>query len=51
MLTRWTERFCVVKESFLLYYDKSEKKAYETKKMFNIHPKVCRDKQVNENLI
>lgn len=40
MLTRWTERFCVVKESFLLYYDKSEKKAYESKKMFNIHPKV-----------
>jgi len=39
MLTRWTERFCVVKESFLLYYEKSEKRAYEAKKMFNIHPK------------
>ena len=33
-------RFFVVKESFLLYYDKSEKKSYEAKKMFNIHPKV-----------
>ena len=33
-------RFCIIKESFLLYYSESEKKSFETNKYFNIHPKV-----------
>lgn len=37
--TKWSRRFFVLKEGFLLYYAESEKKAFETKKYFNIHPK------------
>ena len=35
----------------MLYYDKSEKKSYETKKMFNIHPKVNLDSFILSYLI
>uniref|UniRef100_A0AAA9TVA1 Pleckstrin homology and coiled-coil domain containing D1 n=1 Tax=Bos taurus TaxID=9913 RepID=A0AAA9TVA1_BOVIN len=36
---KWSRRFCIIKESFLLYYSESEKKSFETNKYFNIHPK------------
>ncbi|XP_054303947.1 pleckstrin homology domain-containing family D member 1 isoform X2 [Pongo pygmaeus] len=36
---KWSRRFFIIKESFLLYYSESEKKSFETNKYFNIHPK------------
>ncbi|XP_023611638.1 pleckstrin homology domain-containing family D member 1 isoform X3 [Myotis lucifugus] len=36
---KWSRRFFIIKESFLLYYSESEKKSFETNKHFNIHPK------------
>ncbi|XP_002735487.2 pleckstrin homology domain-containing family D member 1-like [Saccoglossus kowalevskii] len=35
----WSKRFFVVKEGFLLYYSENEKKDFEKKRHFNIHPK------------
>ena len=32
-------RFFIVKEGFLLYYSESEKKVFDKKGYFNIHPK------------
>ncbi|MGH0124444.1 UNVERIFIED_CONTAM: hypothetical protein FKN15_073059 [Acipenser sinensis] len=37
--TKWSKRFFIIKESFLLYYAENEKKNFETNKYFNIHPK------------
>lgn len=34
-------RFFLVKDGFLMYYDVNEKKDYERRDYFNIHPKVC----------
>lgn len=39
---KWSRRFFIIKESFLLYYSESERKSFETNKYFNIHPKVRR---------
>uniref|UniRef100_A0A3B4BZ16 PH domain-containing protein n=1 Tax=Pygocentrus nattereri TaxID=42514 RepID=A0A3B4BZ16_PYGNA len=36
---KWSRRFFIIKDSFLLYYAESEKKNFETNKYFNIHPK------------
>ncbi|XP_070325647.1 pleckstrin homology domain-containing family D member 1 isoform X1 [Odocoileus virginianus] len=36
---KWSRRFFIIKESFLLYYSEGEKKSFETNKYFNIHPK------------
>ncbi|KAF6352085.1 pleckstrin homology and coiled-coil domain containing D1 [Rhinolophus ferrumequinum] len=36
---KWSRRFFIIKESFLLYYSENEKKSFETNKYFNIHPK------------
>ncbi|XP_006130356.1 pleckstrin homology domain-containing family D member 1 isoform X4 [Pelodiscus sinensis] len=36
---KWSRRFFIIKESFLLYYSESEKKNFESNKYFNIHPK------------
>nr|XP_032630700.1 pleckstrin homology domain-containing family D member 1 isoform X2 [Chelonoidis abingdonii] len=36
---KWSRRFFIIKESFLLYYSESEKKSFESNKYFNIHPK------------
>uniref|UniRef100_A0A8C9AL71 Pleckstrin homology and coiled-coil domain containing D1 n=1 Tax=Prolemur simus TaxID=1328070 RepID=A0A8C9AL71_PROSS len=36
---KWSRRFFIIKESFLLYYSESERKSFETNKYFNIHPK------------
>ncbi|XP_006025246.1 pleckstrin homology domain-containing family D member 1 [Alligator sinensis] len=36
---KWSRRFFIIKESFLLYYAESEKKNFESNKYFNIHPK------------
>ncbi|RXM97018.1 RNA-binding protein 25, partial [Acipenser ruthenus] len=38
--TKWSKRFFIIKDSFLLYYAENEKKNFETNKYFNIHPKV-----------
>ncbi|GFS15425.1 pleckstrin homology domain-containing family D member 1 [Elysia marginata] len=37
--TKWTKRFFLVKDGFLMYYDANEKKDYEKREYFNIHPK------------
>ncbi|XP_074660785.1 pleckstrin homology domain-containing family D member 1-like isoform X2 [Tubulanus polymorphus] len=37
--TKWSKRFFVVKDGFLLYYADSEKKEAEKRRHFNIHPK------------
>ncbi|CAG5122675.1 unnamed protein product [Candidula unifasciata] len=37
--SRWTKRFFLVKDGFLMYYDVNEKKDYERRDYFNIHPK------------
>ncbi|MBN3270368.1 PLHD1 protein, partial [Polyodon spathula] len=37
--TKWSKRFFIIKDSFLLYYAENEKKNFETNKYFNIHPK------------
>uniref|UniRef100_A0A672QIQ2 Pleckstrin homology and coiled-coil domain containing D1 n=1 Tax=Sinocyclocheilus grahami TaxID=75366 RepID=A0A672QIQ2_SINGR len=36
---KWSRRFFIIKESFLLYYAENEKKSFETNRYFNIHPK------------
>ncbi|PSN45993.1 hypothetical protein C0J52_09781 [Blattella germanica] len=36
---KWSKRFFVVKEGFLLYYSENEKKVFDKKGCFNIHPK------------
>ncbi|XP_019133369.2 pleckstrin homology domain-containing family D member 1 [Larimichthys crocea] len=36
---KWSRRFFVIKDSFLLYYAESEKRNFETNRYFNIHPK------------
>ncbi|XP_038584368.1 pleckstrin homology domain-containing family D member 1 [Micropterus salmoides] len=36
---KWSRRFFIIKDSFLLYYAESEKRNFETNKYFNIHPK------------
>nr|XP_046269382.1 pleckstrin homology domain-containing family D member 1 [Scatophagus argus]XP_046269383.1 pleckstrin homology domain-containing family D member 1 [Scatophagus argus]XP_046269384.1 pleckstrin homology domain-containing family D member 1 [Scatophagus argus] len=36
---KWSRRFFIIKDSFLLYYAESEKKSFETNSYFNIHPK------------
>uniref|UniRef100_A0A3Q2Z5Q5 Pleckstrin homology and coiled-coil domain containing D1 n=1 Tax=Hippocampus comes TaxID=109280 RepID=A0A3Q2Z5Q5_HIPCM len=35
---KWS-RFFVIKDSFLLYYAESEKRSFESSRIFNIHPK------------
>ena len=35
-------RFFIIKDGFLLYYPENEKKDFEKKQHFNIHPKVIR---------
>ncbi|XP_070699074.1 pleckstrin homology domain-containing family D member 1 [Pempheris klunzingeri] len=36
---KWSRRFFIIKDSFLLYYAESEKRNFETHRYFNIHPK------------
>ncbi|XP_066550706.1 pleckstrin homology domain-containing family D member 1 [Amia ocellicauda] len=36
---KWSKRFFIIKDSFLLYYAENEKKNFEINKYFNIHPK------------
>ncbi|XP_044292592.1 pleckstrin homology domain-containing family D member 1 [Varanus komodoensis] len=36
---KWSKRFFIIKESFLLYYAENEKKNFENNRYFNIHPK------------
>ncbi|XP_051502602.1 pleckstrin homology domain-containing family D member 1-like [Myxocyprinus asiaticus] len=36
---KWSRRFFIIKDSFLLYYAENEKKNFETNRHFNIHPK------------
>ncbi|XP_061699738.1 pleckstrin homology domain-containing family D member 1 [Syngnathoides biaculeatus] len=36
---KWSRRFFVIKDSFLLYYGESEKRSFESSRIFNIHPK------------
>ncbi|XP_049319937.1 pleckstrin homology domain-containing family D member 1 [Astyanax mexicanus] len=36
---KWSRRFFIIKDSFLLYYAENEKRNFETNKYFNIHPK------------
>ncbi|CAL8283837.1 unnamed protein product [Lota lota] len=36
---KWSRRFFIIKDSFLLYYAENEKKNFETSRSFNIHPK------------
>ncbi|XP_038621575.1 pleckstrin homology domain-containing family D member 1 [Tachyglossus aculeatus] len=36
---KWSRRFFIIKESFLLYYSENERKSFESNKYFNIHPK------------
>ncbi|XP_034000240.1 pleckstrin homology domain-containing family D member 1 [Trematomus bernacchii] len=36
---KWSRRFFIIKDSFLLYYAESEKKSFESNRIFNIHPK------------
>ncbi|XP_029900785.1 pleckstrin homology domain-containing family D member 1 [Myripristis murdjan] len=36
---KWSRRFFIIKDSFLLYYAESEKRSFETNRYFNIHPK------------
>ncbi|XP_072023741.1 pleckstrin homology domain-containing family D member 1-like isoform X2 [Amphiura filiformis] len=37
--SRWTKRFFIIKEGFLLYYAENEKRDFERKRFFNMHPK------------
>ncbi|KAI8487682.1 Pleckstrin y domain containing, D (with coiled-coil domains) member 1 [Branchiostoma belcheri] len=37
--SRWQKRFFIIKEGFLLYYAEAEKKNFERRRQFNIHPK------------
>jgi len=36
---KWTKRFFLVKDGYLMYYDANEKKDYDKRDFFNIHPK------------
>lgn len=36
---KWAKRFFLVKDGFLMYYDEKEKRDYEKREFFNIHPK------------
>ncbi|XP_060939286.1 pleckstrin homology domain-containing family D member 1 [Limanda limanda] len=36
---KWSRRFFIIKDSFLLYYAESEKKSFDSNRYFNIHPK------------
>lgn len=36
----FSNRFFIIKDSFLLYYAESEKRNFEINSYFNIHPKV-----------
>uniref|UniRef100_A0A3Q2QBZ6 Pleckstrin homology and coiled-coil domain containing D1 n=1 Tax=Fundulus heteroclitus TaxID=8078 RepID=A0A3Q2QBZ6_FUNHE len=36
---KWSRRFFIIKDSFLLYYAENEKRNFETNRHFNIHPK------------
>ncbi|XP_071385211.1 pleckstrin homology domain-containing family D member 1 [Centroberyx affinis] len=36
---KWSRRFFIIKDSFLLYYAENEKRCFETNRYFNIHPK------------
>uniref|UniRef100_A0A3B3UP48 Pleckstrin homology and coiled-coil domain containing D1 n=1 Tax=Poecilia latipinna TaxID=48699 RepID=A0A3B3UP48_9TELE len=36
---KWSRRFFIIKDSFLLYYAESEKRSFESNRYFNIHPK------------
>ncbi|XP_034713947.1 pleckstrin homology domain-containing family D member 1 [Etheostoma cragini] len=36
---KWSRRFFIIKDSFLLYYAESEKRNFENNRFFNIHPK------------
>ncbi|XP_073408260.1 pleckstrin homology domain-containing family D member 1 isoform X1 [Dendrobates tinctorius] len=36
---KWSKRFFIIKDSFLLYYAENEKRNFESNKYFNIHPK------------
>ncbi|XP_036398882.1 pleckstrin homology domain-containing family D member 1 [Megalops cyprinoides] len=37
--TKWSRRFFIIKDSFLLYYAENEKRNFDTNRYFNIHPK------------
>lgn len=37
--SKWSKRFFIVKEGFLLYYAENEKRDFEKRRFFNIHPK------------
>ncbi|CAH1792584.1 unnamed protein product [Owenia fusiformis] len=37
--SKWSKRFFIIKDGFLLYYSDGEKKEFEKKRFFNIHPK------------
>ncbi|XP_053330602.1 pleckstrin homology domain-containing family D member 1 [Spea bombifrons] len=36
---KWSRRFFIIKDSFLLYYAESERRNFESNRYFNIHPK------------
>ncbi|XP_064174950.1 pleckstrin homology domain-containing family D member 1 [Anguilla rostrata] len=36
---KWSRRFFIIKDSFLLYYAENEKRNFDTNRYFNIHPK------------
>uniref|UniRef100_A0A8C5QP44 Pleckstrin homology and coiled-coil domain containing D1 n=1 Tax=Leptobrachium leishanense TaxID=445787 RepID=A0A8C5QP44_9ANUR len=36
---KWSRRFFIIKDSFLLYYGESERRSFESNRYFNIHPK------------
>ncbi|XP_071835041.1 uncharacterized protein [Apostichopus japonicus] len=37
--SKWSKRFFIVKEGFLLYYPENEKRDFDKRRFFNIHPK------------
>ncbi|XP_072284489.1 pleckstrin homology domain-containing family D member 1 [Pyxicephalus adspersus] len=37
--TKWSKRFFIIKDSFLLYYSENERRNFESNRYFNIHPK------------
>ncbi|XP_041429259.1 pleckstrin homology domain-containing family D member 1 isoform X3 [Xenopus laevis] len=37
--SKWSKRFFIIKDSFLLYYAENERKNFESNRYFNIHPK------------
>ncbi|XP_071962597.1 pleckstrin homology domain-containing family D member 1-like isoform X2 [Antedon mediterranea] len=36
---KWTKRFFIIKEGFLLYYPENEKREFEKRRYFHMHPK------------